>query len=42
MQAIKQALKNNVQIFYGIIGGTIMFGLPTLFAEYVRPLLHNL
>jgi hypothetical protein len=42
MQAIKQAVKDNAQIFYGIIGGTIMFGLPTVFSEYVRPILHSL
>jgi uncharacterized membrane protein SpoIIM required for sporulation len=42
MNFLKNAIVENKQVFFGIIGGTIMFGLPTLFAEYVRPILHHL
>ena len=42
MNFIIQALKSNKEIFYGIIGGTIMFGFPVWVDMYVRPILHTL
>ena len=42
MNFISNAIKSNAQIFYGVIGGAIMFGGPAMVYEYVRPILHSL
>lgn len=42
MNFIKQAMLSNKEIFYGILGGTLMFTLPVLVDLYVRPILHTL
>jgi hypothetical protein len=42
MNFIVNAIKGNKEVFYGIIGGSIMFGFPVLMDMYVRPILHTL
>jgi hypothetical protein len=42
MNFIIDAIKSNKEVFYGIIGGFIVFTCPVLIDMYVRPLLHTL
>jgi hypothetical protein len=39
---MKSFVKDLKLVLGGVVCGTIVFAIPTLFSEYVRPFLHHL